>query len=734
MMADHSSAVSTTQAKEKDECEICDLIWCGFTKDDRVSIKLGSRDEALSNDCLGHKPFVEALIRSYHTFWKKSQDMISAREKDVKLSFWSRQAETSLSKYKKEIVRLVKKDDVPRHPGRCVVLDPSWVDIGTIKEWKRTCLVEHGMECQNPTKVWSIRPAWLINVVDQCLVPGSVATDAEFVALSYTYGNQPGLKIDAATLSKLLRPGSLNSSEFAERVAPMIKHAIYLTRAIGEHYLWADALCISQIDQGERKRELESMGAIYANAVVVIIAADGVAKDGLLGLKDVSEPRNFKQKLVPLRGTESVVFRETPTSEVTSGAGPYYKRGWTHQEMLFAKRKIYFYDHQVHWECQSGLWHEEAPFEAKGPGFERNTMRTITAGFPDLYAFAYHVNQFNQRKFRHADDALPAISGLLSVFSRSFEGGFLYGIPEMFFERGLCWRSEEPEINLWRRSPSDRQEDERLHPSGLPSWSWIGWSGKVNIGNFPPEAGRILFMRMGVTETIPITQWYTGASPLDAPRGRRKIRSTWFENREKYKGSAKPLPPGWTRYLAPSKFKGQNLIPPDRCGDFVFKHADEPDNEFNTEWYWPFPVADVNSKTPPFVPAQTEYLFCETMKTVVWGRADARYDIRNQVGLYDQNVKRIGILWPHNEHQLRMFEKSTTAEDGLKLPAMSVELVAICKSRNNYIHEGTLTINEIYNVLWVEWDNGVAYRLGSGYVLKEEWEALQLQKILLVLG
>ncbi|KAK8248555.1 hypothetical protein IWZ00DRAFT_524085 [Phyllosticta capitalensis] len=624
-MAEDFSPLSAPEAKEKDECEICDLIWRGLTDDDRVSITLSSRDEALSTDCLGHKPFVEALIGSYQTFWK-SQDMVHAREKDVKLEFQYRRAETSLGKHKKEVVRLVKKVDGPDHPGSCVLLDPSWVDIGTIKEWKRTCLVKHGTKCQNPTKMWSTRPAWLINVADHCLVPGSVATHAEFVALSYTYRNQPGLRIDAATLAKLLRRGSLDSSEFAERVAPMIKHAMYLTGAIGEHYLWADALCITQVDQAERKWELESMGAIYTNATVVIIAADGVAKDGLLGLKD---------------------------------------QGWTHQEMVFAKRKIFFYDQQVHWECQCGLWHEEALLKFEYPGFKRDTLRTIKAGFPDLFAFGYHVHAFNKKSFRHANDALPAISGLLSIFSRSFEGGFLYGIPEIFFKRGLCWT----------------QEEDRLQPSGLPSWSWIGWSGKVNLGFYPPEGGRILFMQMAVSETIPIMKWFTSASPLDAPHKRRKVRSTWYENREKYKGSAKPLPPGWTRYLAPSKFRGQNLLPPDKCGDFIFRHANEPDNEINTEWYWPFPVADVDPTTPPFVPSQTEYLFCETTKT-----------------------------------------------------PMSVELVAICRAQNYRTHEETFIIEEVYNVLWVEWNDGITYCLGSGYVLRGEWEALQLQKISLVLG
>lgn len=31
----------------------------------------------------------------------------------------------------------------------------------------------------------------------------------------------------------------------------------------------------------------------------------------------------------------------------------------------------------------------------------------------------------------------------------------------------------------------------------------------------------------------------------------------------------------------------------------------------------------------------------------------------------------------------------------------------------------------IYNVLWIKWENGIAYRQGIGIVIKEEWDALE---------
>ncbi len=41
---------------------------------------------------------------------------------------------------------------------------------------------------------------------------------------------------------------------------------------------------------------------------------------------------------------------------------------------------------------------------------------------------------------------------------------------------------------------------------------------------------------------------------------------------------------------------------------------------------------------------------------------------------------------------------------------------------------------EFYNVLWVEWEEGIAYRKGCGRVMKSAWEAQNLEWIDLTLG
>jgi len=41
---------------------------------------------------------------------------------------------------------------------------------------------------------------------------------------------------------------------------------------------------------------------------------------------------------------------------------------------------------------------------------------------------------------------------------------------------------------------------------------------------------------------------------------------------------------------------------------------------------------------------------------------------------------------------------------------------------------------EVYNVLWVEWIDGVAYRRAHGRVEKGVWEGLKVEPVELVLG
>jgi hypothetical protein len=53
------------------------------------------------------------------------------------------------------------------------------------------------------------------------------------------------------------------------------------------------------------------MGAIYANAIVTIVATDGDSESGIPGLKGISSPRGMRQNIIPF-GDERLLFGTVP--------------------------------------------------------------------------------------------------------------------------------------------------------------------------------------------------------------------------------------------------------------------------------------------------------------------------------------------------------------------------------------------------------------------------------------
>ena len=92
----------------------------------------------------------------------------------------------------------------------------------------------------------------------------------------------------------------------------------------------------------------------------------------------------------------------------------------------------------------------------------------------------------------------------------------------------------------------------------------------------------------------------------------------------------------------------------------------------------------------------------------------------------------------HNKEQLKHFP----TVEAVDIPGIPVELVAIYQSRihqktwNEEQEHYTIPINVIerYEVLWIEWKDGVAYRLANGNVGKTDWEDLDLEEVSLILG
>jgi hypothetical protein len=89
-----------------------------------------------------------------------------------------------------------------------------------------------------------------------------------------------------------------------------------------------------------------------------------------------------------------------------------------------------------------------------------------------------------------------------------------------------------------------------------------------------------------------------------------------------------------------------------------------------------------------------------------------------------------------------------SGENGENLVGSSLELISIsegfaynARTWGHYLVEWSWPERpkeglkySFYNVLWIKWEDGIAYRKGVGRVEKDAWESLELETIEVTLG
>ncbi|USP80330.1 hypothetical protein yc1106_07604 [Curvularia clavata] len=364
-----------------------------------------------------------------------------------------------------------------------------------IREWIDACDTTHGDTCvpkplsQQPQEDV---PVWLIDTQEQCLVPGSSAD--RYLALSYTWpetrdSSTPSprsLLLDAESVAGLQTPGCFSSAAIAELLPGVIKHAMRVTVALNERFLWVDRLCILQNDAGTLD-QVTRMDRIYAGAYLTIVAA---APDSMYQSDRTSEWPNFNTMYNYLGSsqlTQDNIVRVMDGRYEVLRASRWATRGWTYQEQILCKRAVMFTDKGIFWDCQRCLWDGA---DLKPGQYYKTTsvytdmgQRFSTRWWPDFGFYIDLICPYNGRDFSYPQDALLGISGVLSALSGSFPGPFVSGIPAMFLDHVLLW---QPFETAERRVDRDQPSSTSGAVSSLPSWAWCGWQCYVDPESLRP--------------------------------------------------------------------------------------------------------------------------------------------------------------------------------------------------------------------------------------------------------
>jgi hypothetical protein len=365
------------------------------------------------------------------------------------------------------------------YSGRIRPLD---ADTRLFRKWKESCCDFHGDHCNLIFTGKRLPKLRLIDVEDRCVVDSE--DDSSYTALSYVWGKAPLPRLTKSTDEEFRKQVSLNT----ETLPSTIDDAIELTRSLGEKYIWVDCLCIMQDDEADKREFIPQMDSIFGFASVTIVAASGVdVWTGLPGIKPKSRTQEqipFTIRDVSLLATLDQGGSRDETSYL--GESVWFKRGWTFQEKLFAKRALIFTPEQVYWECQRASWCEDGLWETvKSPtiyrhSFDDQDFRQPWGTDVDSFERIYRklVDEYSARTLSFPSDGLDAFAGILHHFERQADRTFLWALPVAFLSTALTWPCE-PSAKRRTDLRILRSEDGTTTLCRFPSWSWVGWIGKI---------------------------------------------------------------------------------------------------------------------------------------------------------------------------------------------------------------------------------------------------------------
>ncbi|KAI1130159.1 heterokaryon incompatibility protein-domain-containing protein [Nemania abortiva] len=406
-----SARARTRLQQRRPKCQVCEKILLVIRQPSNGET-LGTARQILHNSsCLHHRHIISDYLQNHLKCAKSDHDhkIDIIRWRKGLARFYSRCASTGeLSVSLLPLQMLLDRGTSAR--GRAV--NSKWIDPCLLKQWRRTCDREHGKLCHPPplANFAQQTPELLIDVWQQCLVPALPSTD--YICLSYVWGGSAQFSTLSSNVEKLRQPGALAPANMTQPLSNTIRHAMAVVEMLEGRYLWVDALCIVQDNAGQRHQEIDKMGAIYANAMLTIVAEGGSNADScLFGLRGVSPSRTFDQRTWSLgRGIKVAEMPEVTENSI------WGERGWTFQEEILSKRRLILSKNSVRWMCQCAHWREDVNPSDTSATLEGVDVAPVlgntTMGYSLLTSL---IEKYNTRTFTFPEDSLDAFTGITTA-------------------------------------------------------------------------------------------------------------------------------------------------------------------------------------------------------------------------------------------------------------------------------------------------------------------------------
>ena len=406
----------------------------------------------------------------------------------------------------------------------------------------------------------------------------------------------------------------------------------------------------------------------------------------------------------------------------------------TFQERLFARRVLYFFDivskfnlfgsicpKSLYWVCQRTWWYDWYPDMAMGLGgllykptdYDPLSLSHLS-DWPNFHRYHNFCQTYSPREFTYESDVDVAFTGAATLLAKSFLGGILYGLPILFFDIALLWSCDAG----WSTRRWCATHDENKRP---PSWSWMSWQGQLLGERWEHAFGAIAYDRKPSTLIItPLVQWYfTGVGGAQIA-----IASDYHKYKHFAQDSKSTPPPGWSRAETSSDSYGTD-------GENIYVTPNAPDMKF----CFPIPLVDPSCSKITIPTPTSNRITCQTERAYFHlVKPKSQYTWERHSLVLDAGGSSSGVL------TLSGVRYESYSETGTRIELIAISTGSIAgndKFCAHYIpeeHRKHGSIWKFYNVFWIEWTNGVAYRVAVGLVDKEAWETADRELINVVLG
>lgn len=545
--------------------------------------------------------------------------------------------------------------------------------------------------------------------------------DDRYVCLSYVWGS--GRARDGEDVVRLVKDNvDVYEDAIPEEDLPQtVIDAMWASRKLGLRYLWVDKLCIVQDDREEMEKHQQHMAYVFANAYLTFAAACGDIYSGLTPLN----PK--KQGPVGLG-------KATEDHEAMLKKSRWNGRGWTMEEALYARRKVFFFEEAITWECHCDLWQGTPSVMKAYRGRKEGCLDPVSEAafawrhrpWPDLDEYARIASDYSRRRVTSVDDTLRAFSGVTHVLSRIFPGGFLYGMPLMFLDIALLWR---PAASIRRRAV--------LKKPFLPSWSWMGWwfdGVPADLSLWRAAADYVVERNNAKSKRLqspnafkikPTLTWALTDRAASVPVNNNGLQYRDLRSR---RSTAAQYPPGWSR--AGQHFKH------DSDDTALFKYpipVEDPPEEGD----YP-PPAGETAFPGPFLSFKTTSAYFEVEYDATLSARDAAMNPPVAVGnIWSKSNRWAGSFRAH-DGWLGIQSSNYDGDEALEFIAIST---ATERKGSHVFNEEQFDANkdaddfvDIVNVLWVERIGEVRYRRGLGHILVKAWDAQDKEEVDVLLG